>query len=127
MENHNNNDIDLLDKALKSYGRSLSEFDSRIIQFVIENVDSNTFQWFAKQVCCFEELTHSSITIETIKKIISYKEADMNNTMVPKLGEQHTVFGSTLFHTATRTIWSNYNHLHAFFYIGDKQIIDFIW
>ena len=50
-----------------------------------------------------------------------------NNWKIPELGDKQIVFGSALFRTTTRTIWSNYNLLHSFFHIGDKQIVELDW
>lgn len=122
----NNTSINQLDKAFKAYGKSLSEYDESVINFVIDNVDSTQFLRLANQILGLEELTHKPISMESIKKIIGYKEK-RNNSVIPELGDKHIVFGSALFRTVSRTIWSNYNHLHYLFHIGDKKIIEINW
>ena len=122
----NNTSINQLDKAFKAYGKSLSGYDESVIDFVIENVESTKFLLLANQILGFENITHKSISMESIKKIIGYKEKH-NNSLIPELGDKHIVFGRTLFRTASRTIWSNYNFLHHLFHIGDKQIVELNW
>ena len=64
----------LLTEAFLSFGKSLSEYDESVINFVIENVESTRFQWLANQILGLEDITHKSISMESIKKIIGYKE-----------------------------------------------------
>ncbi len=122
----NNTSINQLDKAFKAYGKSLSGYDQSVVNFVIKNVEPTKFQWLANQIFGFEQLTHKSISMDSVKKIIGYKEKH-NNSLIPELGDKHIVFGRALFRTASRTIWSNYNFLHHLFHIGDKQIVELNW
>ena len=64
----------LLAEAFLSFGKSLSEYNESVINFVIENVESTRFQWLANQILGLEDITHESISMESIKKIIGYKE-----------------------------------------------------
>lgn len=73
MKNRNNTKK-LLAEAFLSFGKSLSEIDESVIQFIIENIDSTKFQWLANQILGFEDITHKSISMESIKKIVDYKE-----------------------------------------------------
>lgn len=73
MKNRNNTK-QLLAEAFLSFGKSLSGYDASVIQFVIENVDSTKFQWLANQILGFEDITHNSVSMESVKKIIGYKE-----------------------------------------------------
>ena len=69
----NNTSINQLDKAFKAYGKSLSGYDESVINFVIDNVESTKFQWLANQILGFEDITHNSVSMESVKKIIGYK------------------------------------------------------
>ena len=70
----NKENINQLSNAFMSYGKAISEYDSLVIQFILENVEPNKFQWLANQICGLEDLTHKPITIENTQKILDYKE-----------------------------------------------------
>ena len=47
--------------------------------------------------------------------------------LVPLIGQQHTVFGSVLFKTSRRVIWSELPLLNPLFFIGSSEIVELNW
>lgn len=74
LQMKNKENINQLSNAFMAYGKAISDYDDRIIQFILENVEPNKFQFLANQCCGFEDLTHNPLTIESIQKILDYKE-----------------------------------------------------
>ena len=67
------NNTNQLDSVFKSFGKSLSEYDESIIQFILGNFDSGKYRWLVNQLCGLEDLTHRSITIEDLKRFSDFK------------------------------------------------------
>ena len=67
------NNINQLESVFMSFDKSLSEYDESIIQFILENISSNKYRWLTNQLCCLEDLTHRSITIEDLKRLTDFK------------------------------------------------------